>query len=100
MVRTEQGLARMSNSQVRIEVEDGEVLVTGSPDLHTRLGRRFFQAVLGGRQIDEGWRIPRRGRRIQDIVVRVNNFLDAEGFEISRGELAERGVDLALETGP
>ena len=87
----------MKNRQARIEVEDNEVVVTGASDLHSRHGRRFFQAVLGGRPFDDGWRVPRRGARIQDLVVRVNSFLEAEGFDISRGEIAAKGVELALE---
>ena len=87
----------MKNRQARIEVEDSEVVVTGASELHSRRGRRFFQAVLGGRPFDDGWRVPRRGTRIQDLVVRVNSFLEAEGFDISRGEIAAKGVELALE---
>ena len=87
----------MKNLQARIEVEDNEVVVTGASELHTRHGRRFFQAVLGGRPFDDGWRVPRRGRRMQDLVVRINGFLETEGYDISRGELAAKGVELALE---
>ena len=87
----------MKNRQARIEIEDNEVVVTGASELHSRHGRRFFQSVLGGRHFDDGWRIARRGRRIQDLVVRINIFLETEGFDISRGELAAKGVELALE---
>ena len=87
----------MNNPHAHIEVEDNEVVVTGASNLHGRQGRRFFQTILGGRPLSDGWRIARRGRRTEDLVVRIDNFLKAEGFVISRGELAERGVELALE---
>ena len=87
----------MNGTSAHIEVEDDEVVVTGEADLHGRHGRRFFHVILGGHRLSSGWQIPRRGRRMQDLVVQVNNFLTAEGYEISRGELAERGVELALE---
>ncbi len=87
----------MKDRQARIEIEDNEVVVTGGYELHARHGRRFFQSVLGSRRLDLGWRVPRRGMRIQDLVVRINSFLEAEGFSISRGELAAKGVELALE---
>ena len=87
----------MKIRQARIEVEDSEVVVTGAPELHSRHGRRFFQAVLGGRPFGGGWRVARRGARIQDLVVRINSFLEGEGFDVSRGEIASRGVELALE---
>lgn len=90
-------IAEMKNRQAHIEVEDDEVVVTGGPELHSRHGRRFFQAVLGGRHSGEVWRVPRRGSRMQDLVVRINGFLEAEQFEITRGEIAAKGVDLALE---
>ena len=87
----------MKNPRARIDIEGNEVVVTGESQLHSRHGRRFFQAVLGGRTFGDGWRVPRHGRRMQDLVVRINTFLDTEGFEISLGELAAKGVDLALE---
>ena len=87
----------MTDRQVHIEVEGNEVVVTGARELHSRQGRRFFQAILGGRPLDDGWRVPRRGARMQDLVVRLNSFLEAEHFDISRGEVAAKGVELALE---
>ena len=91
------GRSGMTGRSVHIGVEDGEVVVTGGADLHRRRGHRFFHVILGGRRVSDGWKIPRRGRRTQDLVVQVNNFLNAEGFSITRGQLAERGVELALE---
>ena len=87
----------MKNRRARLEIKDSEVVVTGASELHSRHGRRFFQTVLGGKPFDDGWRVPCRRARIQDLVVRVNSFLEAEGFDISRGELAAKGVELALE---
>ena len=87
----------MKGRLAHIEVEGNRVVVTGEPELHSRRGRRFFQAVVGGKQVNDGWEVPRRGKRIQDLVIRINNFLEAEEFSISRGELAARGVELALE---
>ncbi len=87
----------MKNRWAHIEIEENEVVVTGTFDLHSRHGRRFFQSVLGGKHLDDGWRIPRRGRRMQDLVVRINNFLETERFSLSHGDLAAKGVELALE---
>ena len=87
----------MKNRRARIEIENNEIVVVGGPDLHSRHGRRFFQSVLGGRHFDDDWRVPRRGRRMQDLIVRINNFLEAEGFDIYHGELAAKGIELALE---
>lgn len=80
-----------------IEVEDREVFVGGDPSLDSRHCRRFFRSVLGGTYADATWRIPLRSRRAQDIVVRVDTFLRSNGFDITRGDFAERSVELALE---
>lgn len=87
----------MKNRWAHIKVEDNQVVVTGAIELHSRHGRRFFQSVLGGRLFDDGWRVPRHGRRVQDLVVRINSFLETEEFDISLGKLAAKGVELALE---
>ena len=87
----------MINRRVHIEVEDDEIAVTGAPELLSRHARRFFQTILGGRHYEDGWRVARRGRRIQDLVVRINSFLETEGFDISHSELVARAVELALE---
>ena len=86
----------MSTPRARIEVQDNQVLVTGT-SLHGRQERRFFQTILGGQRLSNGWQMRCRGGRIQDLVIRINNFLEAEGFDISRGELAARGIELAME---
>ena len=87
----------MSPAEAHIQIDEDEVLVTGAPDLHARHARRFFQVILGGERLADGWRIPSRARRMQDLAVQINAFLNAEGFSVSRGEVAERGVQLALE---
>ena len=87
----------MSDPRARIEVKEGQVVVTGASALYGRRERRFFQTILGSQRLDDGWLVPSRGRRVQDLVIRINNFLAAEGFDISRGRLAARGVELALE---
>ena len=97
MVRTAPIIADVNTLCARIDVEDSEVVVSGSAGLNGRQGRRFFQSILGGQHLEDGWRIDRRGRRMQDLVVRINNFLEAEGFTISRSGVAARGVELALE---
>ena len=87
----------MTPVRAHIQVDEDEVLVTGAPDLHARHARRFFHVILGGQRLADGWRIPSRGKRMQDLAVQINTFLNAEGFSVSRGEVAERGVQLALE---
>lgn len=87
----------MKKLRAHIEIEENEVVVTGASELYSRRGRRFFQSVLGGRYIDDGWRVPRRGGRIQDLVVRINNFLETKDFDLSLDEFAAKGVELALE---
>ena len=87
----------MTNARAIVQIEDDQVVVTGATDLHERHARRFFQGILGGERHPDGWRIPPRGNRIQDLVVRVSDFLDSEGFETSNRGAAARSIELALE---
>lgn len=83
--------------RAHIEADASGLVVTGDDDLDARAVRRFFRAVLGASPIDTGWQVPLRGARSQDLVVRVDTFLRASGFQVSRGEMADRSVELALE---
>lgn len=87
----------MSTAHAHLDVEESDIVVTGSDQLHERSARRFFLIVLGAHQTIDGWRVPTRGNRPHDIVVRINNFLTSGGFNTTRGEIAERSVELALE---
>jgi SNF2 family DNA or RNA helicase len=83
--------------QAHIDVDGTDILVSGDSDLHSRSARRFFHAVLGGRLAEDGWRVPCRSKRAQDLVVRINAHLQQTGFTVTRGEVADRGVELELE---
>lgn len=87
----------MTSRSARIEIEGDEVIVTGAPELYSRHTRRFFHSVLGGSRIESGWRVRRRGKRIHDLVMRINSFLETEGFDIARGDVAAKSVDLVFE---
>lgn len=87
----------MSTASAHLDVDGLDIIITGSDQLHERSARRFFRIVLGAHQTTNGWRVPIRSNRPQDIVVRINNFLISEGFNTTRGKIAERSVELALE---
>ena len=73
------------------------MVVTGTIVLHERYSRRFFETVLGGERLRNGWRVPRRGSRVQDLVVQVYNFLESHGFDTSKSGAAAKSIELALE---
>ena len=79
------------------ESEPGVIVVTGDKELRSRPMRRFFRSVLGGEQISNGWRVPIRGTPEQDLILRIHSFLAAAGHTITRGEIANRSLELALE---
>lgn len=87
----------MSRMTALVQVEGDHITVTGSTDLHGRHARRFFEAILGGERLDDGWRIAPRSSRVQDLVVRINSFLESQGFETSNSGDAARSIELALE---
>ena len=86
----------MSRMTALVQVEGDHITVTGSTDLHGRHARRFFEAILGGERLDDGWRIAPRSSRVQDLVVRINSFLESQGFETSNSGDAARSIELAL----
>ena len=80
-----------------IAVTGDDVIVTGSALLQSRQARLFFRSVLGGEPLPDGWRCPRRSRPIGDVVVRVNTFLQAQGWRVERVGIADREVERELE---
>ncbi len=80
-----------------IRINGESVLVTGSEALQSRNARLFFRSVLGADGEAGGWRCPRRNRSLAALVVRVNNFLENQGWRVEREGLADREVERELE---
>ena len=85
------------SAEVVIEIDGDDVVVTGSEVLQGRIARLFFRSVLGATQTEEGWRCPRRTRAIASLVLRVNTFVEGQGWEVERRGLADREVQRAIE---
>lgn len=86
--------------QVHIDIEESDpsaILVTGDDDLRTRPMRRFFRSILGAEETPGGWRVPIRSARSQDVILRIFNHLDAARLSVTRGDIADRHLVLALE---
>jgi SNF2 family DNA or RNA helicase len=79
-----------------IAVDGDDVTVTGGDHLRSRPIRLFFRSVLGAELLPEGWRCPRRSRTIAEVVVRVNTFLEAQGWRVQREGVADREVEREL----
>lgn len=82
---------------VVIAVDGDDVVVTGSDVLHSRAGRLFFRSVLGAEADNSGWRCRRRGHPLPALVVRINRFLESQGWTVRREGLADREVERELE---
>ena len=85
--------------RVRVEV-DGEHLVVIQPRLLTdRRARMMFGSVLGASPGTDGWRCPRRRYTMEDLAVKVNSFLEREGWSVvltgSASAAVERAADQA-----
>lgn len=83
--------------RVDLAVEDDQVLVTGLETRSDRRVRLFFRSVLGASEVDDGWRCPRRHSSLASLVVRINTFLEQQGFAVVRHGLADREVQRELE---
>ena len=80
-----------------IGVEDDVVVVTGPDHLHSRPARLFFRSVLGAQPAEGGWRCPRRNQALPTLVVRINRFLEGQGWSVRRDGIADREVERELE---
>jgi hypothetical protein len=80
-----------------LSVEDDQVLVAGPETRTDRRVRLFFRSVLGASEVDDGWRCPRRHSSLASLVVRINTFLEQQGFAVVRHGLADREVQRELE---
>lgn len=77
---------------ILITVDDDSVVVAGSDHLQSRAARLFFRSVLGATPESDGWRCPRRTQPLATLVVRVNTFLEAQGWSVRREGIADREV--------
>lgn len=86
-----------STVEATVAVEGDDVTVTGDDHLQSRQARLFFRSVLGADPLPDGWRCPRRSRPLAEVVVRVNTFLEAQGWRVHREGVADREVERELE---
>lgn len=87
----------MAPESVTLRAEGDHVLATG-PDLHVdRRARLFFSSVLGAEAVPEGWRCPRRGSSLADLIVRINNYLETKGWHVERVGVVDDEVQRAIE---
>ncbi len=83
--------------EVQLSVSGDDVVVVGPKTLADRPARLFFRSVLGASATADGWRCPRRHASVTSVVLRVNTFLEGQGFRVSRVGQADREVEKELE---
>ena len=87
----------MNDRQVKIEV-DGDHLVVIQPNLLTdRRSRMMFGSLLGASPTTDGWRCYQRRGTMEDLAVRINSFLEREGWSVVLTGLASTAVERAAE---
>ena len=87
----------VSSRQVRLEI-DGDYLVVIQPDLLTdRRARMTFRSLFGASPTSDGWRCPRRQFTIEELAVRVNSFLERDGWSTVLVGPASAAVERAAE---
>lgn len=82
---------------VLLAVLDEAVLVTSSSLRADRSARLFFGSVVGALPFPDGWKCPRRHLTVAELVVRVNNFLEAKGWSVQREGIADEAVQREIE---
>ena len=87
----------MNSRQVKVEV-DGDHLIVTHPNLLTdRKARMMFGSVLGASPTADGWRCPRRRFTTEELAVRINSFLEREGWSVFLTGLVSAAVERAAE---
>lgn len=86
-----------ATARVEISVDGDDLLVLGDAVVADRRCRLFFRSVIGAVAIDHGWRCPRRHLSLSSHVIRVNAFLERQGYRVERAGIAEREVEQELD---
>ena len=87
----------MNGREVKIEV-DGDRLIVIQPNLLTdRRARMMFGSVLGATPATDGWHCPQRRGTMEDLAVRINSFLQREGWSVVLTGRASAAVEHAAE---
>jgi SNF2-related domain len=85
-------------SDVALTADAEIVHVQGPADfLANRKVRLFFETVLTCRRTDDGWACPRRRLPLNDLVVRINSFLEANGWVTVRHGVVDELVTREIE---
>ncbi len=87
----------MDGRQVKIEVDGDDLVVTQANLLTDRRARMMFGSVLGATPGPDGWRCPRRRGTIEELAVRINSFLEREGWSVVLAGLVNEAVERAAE---
>lgn len=82
---------------VSLSIVEGVVHVAGGSSLQNRQARLFFRSVLGATATEEGWSCPARGRTPQQLVITIHDWLDRQGYSVSRTGHAAQAIELTLE---
>ncbi len=82
---------------VTVQVDGDDLVVTQANLFADRRARMMFDSVLGAIPKGDGWRCPRRRSSMEGLVVRVNSFLEREGWTVDLEGLAGVAVRRAIE---
>ena len=82
---------------VRLAIDGEDLVITGGGIGEHRKARLFFRSVLSAQRMPDGWRCQPRHHGLPVVVVRVNDWLEKEGFSVEREGLAESSVASELQ---
>lgn len=80
-----------------VQGRDVHVDIADEATRHDRQARRFFGTVMGGARTSTGWRIPLRAERLEEVVLRLDGYVQERGWEADRDAIANRELERALE---
>src|SRR5947209_7279808 len=83
--------------QAELRIDDDAVVVVASALLESRPARLFFRSILGALPTDDGYRCPSRRSSTASLAVRINSWLEREGYSVRRLGPVNNAVNQALE---
>ena len=87
----------MARTSVTVSVDGDDVVVTGRDLLGDRAARMYFLSILGAQATSDGWRCPRRRIALNTLIVRINTFLEAKGWSVTRVGIADDAVERDIQ---
>jgi SNF2 family DNA or RNA helicase len=78
--------------EASVEFDGDAVVIRGPSLISDRQARLYFGSLLGGQELTDGWRCPRRSRALAEFALQINSYLVKRGYQLQRGAGVEESI--------